>query len=199
MWTCALRMCVSLYWRHWRLVTPNPNFMPTLPVHRKITNKRIKNLMQVRCTICELPENGLVPLLPWSRHLSSAQNPIQSRASYNTANYAPSFADCFHKLVLPSGSRGKQSVNDRHSCLHLNVQRRTVAHVYWNKRLFKHLTTSESVKRTASGLFKWAEDLAVSRLRPPVLLNGSMRSSGLEQGPRSFDLLGNTKAHNLEK
>ena len=58
--------------------------------------------------------------------ISSAQTPIQSRASYNTANYAPSFADCFNQLVLPPGSRGKQSVNDRHSCLHLDVQQRTV-------------------------------------------------------------------------
>jgi hypothetical protein len=112
------------------LVTPNPNFMHTIPVHRKVTSKAIKSRLQVRRTIRELSANGLVPLLPWRRHLSSAQNPIESRASYNTANYFPSFADCFHKLVLPSGSRGKQSVNDRHSCLHLNVQRRTVVHAH---------------------------------------------------------------------
>jgi hypothetical protein len=103
----VLKTTTGLHTKPLILIIANPNFTHVLPVQRNLTNKTIKNCLEVRCRFRELPHNGLA-LLPWSRHLSSAPNLIQLRASYNTANRAPSFADYFHRLVLPSGSRRKQ-------------------------------------------------------------------------------------------
>jgi len=76
-----------LYTDSFLLIMPNPNFRPMLPIRRKITNKTTE---KQSCHMRDLCHSCCEAVI------SSAQTPIQSRASYNTANYAPSFADCFN-------------------------------------------------------------------------------------------------------